>query len=108
MSTSTRVRLLFLASMAAAYQPLAHAQLIECYQAGIFSGETGQGCIVKTLQEQIGSGHGDEYIFGSAVYLVKRDPARSIRRGRQLFQRKFSVEEKYVMSMAPFFLNQRY
>ena len=27
------------------------------------------------------------------MYLIKRDPARSIRRGRQLFQRKFSTDE---------------
>lgn len=51
------------------------------------------GTIAKSLQEQIGSGHGDVNIPGSAVYLIKRDPARSIRRGRQLFQRKFSAAE---------------
>ncbi len=27
---------------------------------------------------------------GSSIYLIRRDPARSIRRGRQLFQRKFT------------------
>lgn len=51
------------------------------------------GTIAKSLQEQIGAGHGDVNTPGSAVYLVKRDPARSIRRGRQLFQRKFSLAE---------------
>lgn len=51
------------------------------------------GCIVKTLPEQIGTGHGDEYTPGSAVYLIRRDPARAIRRGRQIFQRKFSAAE---------------
>ena len=40
-----------------------------------------------------GEGHGDENTFGSAVYLIKRDPARSIRRGRQLFQRKFTADQ---------------
>ena len=49
------------------------------------------GLIGKSLEEQIGTGHGDETTFGSAVYLIKRDPARSIRRGRQLFQRKFTA-----------------
>jgi hypothetical protein len=48
------------------------------------------GAIAKSLDEQIGAGHGDESTYGSAVYLIKRDPARSIRRGRQLFQRKFT------------------
>jgi len=51
------------------------------------------GCIGKSLRDQVGSGHGDAHTPGSAVYLIKRDPARSIRRGRQLFQRKFTQEE---------------
>ncbi len=51
------------------------------------------GCISKSLVDQIGAGHGDVNTPGSAVYLIKRDPARSIRRGRQLFQRKFSIAE---------------
>lgn len=51
------------------------------------------GCIVKSLQEQIGTGQGDEFTPGSSVYLIKRDPARSVRRGHQLFQRKFSSAE---------------
>ena len=51
------------------------------------------GCIEKSLVDQIGTGHGDVNTPGSAVYLIKRDPARSIRRGRQLFQRKFATDE---------------
>lgn len=51
------------------------------------------GQIEKSLDEQIGAGHGDAFTPGSAVYLIKRDPARSIRRGRQLFQRKFTAEQ---------------
>jgi hypothetical protein len=51
------------------------------------------GAIAKSLEDQIGAGHGDESTFGSAIYLVKRDPARSIRRGRQLFQRKFTANQ---------------
>jgi hypothetical protein len=51
------------------------------------------GVINKSLQQQIGAGHGDVNTFGSAVFLTKRDPARSVRRGRQLFQRKFSMAE---------------
>lgn len=51
------------------------------------------GCIAKTLRDQIGAGQGDEFTPGSSAYLIKRDPARSIRRGRQLFQRKFSRSE---------------
>lgn len=51
------------------------------------------GTIAKSLANQIGAGHGNVNTPGSAVYLVKRDPARSIRRGRQLFQRKFSIAQ---------------
>jgi Di-haem oxidoreductase, putative peroxidase len=51
------------------------------------------GQIAKSLEQQVGAGHGDELTAGSAVYLIKRDPARSIRRGRQLFQRKFTATQ---------------
>jgi hypothetical protein len=69
------------------------AQLVECDQAGIDGQEVPNGCIIKSLNDQIGTGHGDKDTQGSAVYLIKRDPARSIRRGRQLFQRKFTLAE---------------
>lgn len=47
--------------------------------------------IRKTLPEQVGSGQGDVYTEGSSTYIINRDPFRSIRRGRQLFQRKFTL-----------------
>jgi hypothetical protein len=70
------------------------AQLVECDQVDQNGNvvETG-GCIAKTLDQQIGTGQGDVDTPGSSVYLIKRDPARSIRRGRQLFQRKFTAAE---------------
>jgi hypothetical protein len=49
----------------------------------------GQG-IALSLDEQIGAGQGDVFTPGSSAYIIKRDPARAIRRGRQLFQRKFT------------------
>jgi hypothetical protein len=49
--------------------------------------------IQKSLDEQIGAGTGDLVTPGSSWYLIKRDPARSIRRGRQLFQRKFTAAQ---------------
>jgi len=59
--------------------------------------QTGQtvpgGAINKSLAEQIGTGYNDIYTYGSSAYLIKRDPARSIRRGRQLFQRKFTAAQ---------------
>ncbi len=70
-----------------------HSQLVECQLASVEPAAVPNGCVAKSLDDQIGSGHGDSETAGSAVYLVKRDPARPIRRGRQLFQRKFSFEE---------------
>ena len=52
-----------------------------------------ENAIQKSLTEQMGAGHGDELTPDSAVFLIKRDPFRAIRRGRQLFHRKFTVEE---------------
>ena len=49
--------------------------------------------IGKSLQEQIGAGRGDAFTPGSSIYLINRDPARAIRRGRQLFQRKFTAAQ---------------
>jgi mono/diheme cytochrome c family protein len=46
--------------------------------------------IAKSLEEQVGSGQGDEVTPWSSIYLINRDPARAIRRGRQLFQRAFT------------------
>src|SRR2546428_10622406 len=46
--------------------------------------------INKSLSQEIGASRGDIYTAGSSLYIIKRDPFRSIRRGRQLFQRKFT------------------
>jgi hypothetical protein len=45
--------------------------------------------INKNLPEQVGAGRGNLTSIGSSIYIINRDPARAIRRGRQLFQRKF-------------------
>jgi hypothetical protein len=49
--------------------------------------------IQKSLSQQIGAGRGDINTPGSSMYIIKRDPFRSIRRGRQIFQRKFQVKQ---------------
>src|SRR4029453_16705 len=49
--------------------------------------------ILKSLQQQVGAGVGDIATPGSSSYIIARDPARSIRRGRQLFQRKFTQSQ---------------
>jgi Di-haem oxidoreductase, putative peroxidase len=51
------------------------------------------GAIAKSLQQQIGTSQGDISTPGSSSYTIVRDPARAIRRGRQLFQRKFTFNQ---------------
>src|SRR5262250_1587873 len=46
--------------------------------------------IAKSLQDETGAGRGDANTWNSSIFIIQRDPFRSIRRGRQLFQRKFT------------------
>jgi cytochrome c2 len=64
----------------------AQAQMIDNTQAP----NTAKGGINKSLADEIGAGRGDVNTAGSSLYIINRDPFRSIRRGRQLFQRKFT------------------
>ncbi len=45
--------------------------------------------IRKNLTEEVGAGRGNLTAQTSSIYIINRDPFRSVRRGRQLFQRKF-------------------
>jgi len=45
--------------------------------------------IAKSLAQEIGSGRGNPLTPDSSSFIIARDPFRAIRRGRQLFQRKF-------------------
>ena len=47
----------------------------------------------RSYVEQAGAGRGDVMAPDSSSFLIARDPFRSIRRGRNLFQRKFTVEQ---------------
>jgi len=67
-----------------------HAQLVDVTQT---EPNVPGGTIGKSLQQQIRAGRGDEFTPGSSLYLIARDPARAIRRGRQLFQRKFTMQQ---------------
>ncbi|MGV6806386.1 MAG: di-heme oxidoredictase family protein, partial [bacterium] len=67
----------------------AHAELNDLTQTP----NTVNEGIAKSLTEQIGLGRGDLDTPDSSMYIIKRDPFRSIRRGRQLFQRKFRIAE---------------
>jgi hypothetical protein len=49
--------------------------------------------IQKSLEEQIGADQSDVMTPDASIFIIQRDPFRAIRRGRQLFQRKFTVEQ---------------
>ncbi len=49
--------------------------------------------IKKSYTDQIGAGRGDIMTPGSSLFIIARDPARAIVRGRQIFQRKFTVAQ---------------
>jgi mono/diheme cytochrome c family protein len=65
---------------------VAPAQMVDNTQAP----NTAKAGINKSLLDEIGAGRGDANTADSSLYLIARDPFRSVRRGRQLFQRKFT------------------
>ena len=67
----------------------AEGQLIDNNQ----SSNTINAGINKSYTQEIGTGRGDIDTPESSSYMITRDPFRAIRRGRQLFQRKFTVAE---------------
>lgn len=69
----------------------AHAQLTDLTQTPNLE----NAGIAKSLAQQVGAGVGDVNTPDSSIYLINRDPARAIRRGRQLFQRKFTFAEGF-------------
>src|ERR1700753_916746 len=71
------------------FAPLAGAQLIDNNQAT----NTAKAGINKSLTDEIGAGRGDIMTPNSSLFIINRDPFRAIRRGRQIFQRKFTREQ---------------
>jgi len=65
----------------------ATAQLIDRTKAPNAANEG----IAKSLAQQIGADRGDLTTPESSSFIIARDPFRAVRRGRQLFQRKFSL-----------------
>jgi mono/diheme cytochrome c family protein len=63
-----------------------HAQLIDRTLA---PNPLNEG-IAKSILDEIGAGRGDPMTPNSSAFIINRDPFRAIRRGRQLFQRKFT------------------
>jgi hypothetical protein len=68
------------------FAPTGHAQLPD---KTVTPNAAGEG-INKSFSDQIGAGRGDVMTPGSSLFIIGRDPFRSIRRGRQVFQRKFT------------------
>lgn len=83
-----KTRTLGAALIALALAP-ASAQLIDATQAPNIEGEGAK----KSYSQQIGAGRGDWNTPDSSSFIIARDPFRSIRRGRQLFNRKFTREQ---------------
>jgi hypothetical protein len=48
------------------------------------------GAINKSFAQQIGAGRGNQFTPNTSIFIIRRDPFRAIRRGRQIFQRKFT------------------
>jgi len=87
----TYVRAVFIsaAAMVAGSVGPAYGQLIDNTQAT----NTINAGINKSLADEIGAGRGDAMTPDSSLYIIARDPFRAVRRGRQLFQRKFTREQ---------------
>src|ERR1044071_3888057 len=51
------------------------------------------GTINKSWVDEIGAGRGDIMTPNTSAFIIARDPFRAIRRGRQIFQRKFQIHQ---------------
>ena len=60
---------------------------------------TAKAGINKSLLDEIGPGRGSSTTPGSSVCMIQRDPFRSVRRGRQLFQRKLPTSRDKAPQM---------
>src|SRR5215475_6054805 len=75
-----------LAAVVLLLAPASRAQLVDNNLAP----NTAKAGINKSLADEIGAGRGDLMTPNSSLFIINRDPYRSIRRGRQIFQRKFT------------------
>jgi di-heme oxidoreductase (putative peroxidase) len=72
-----------------AFAPLAGAQLVD----NTLAPNTAKAGINKSLADEVGAGRGDIMTPNSSLFIINRDPFRAVRRGRQIFQRKFTREQ---------------
>lgn len=84
---SSRTSIIGIALCALASMHTASGQLTDRTQAPNAINEG----IAKSYTDEVGAGRGDLLTPGSSAYIIGRDPFRSVRRGRQLFQRKFTL-----------------
>ena len=78
-----------MAALLAGLAAPADAQLVDKHRMP----NTANEGIAKSLAEEIANGRGDENLADSSLFIIKRDPYRAVRRGRQIFQRKFVRSE---------------
>ena len=83
------MRPFFFTVIVALTSPLTHAQLID----RTLSPNTANEGIAKSLSQEAGLGRGDILTPDTSAFIIARDPFRAIRRGRQLFQRKYTVPQ---------------
>ncbi len=79
--------------IAASFSEGANAQLRDVKEK--ISGNAVNEGIQKNLPETIGAGRGTISTQNSSLYILNRDPFRAVRRGRQLFQRKFLTTQGF-------------
>ncbi len=79
-------RIVFTCTAVVLFAVAAPAQMTDNTQAT----NTFNAGINKSLVDEIGAGRGNVNMPGSSMCMISHDPFRSIRRGRQLFQRKFT------------------
>ena len=51
------------------------------------------GAINKSWMDEIGAGRGDIMTPNTSAFIIARDPFRAVRRGREIFQRKFQMKQ---------------
>ena len=86
---SRALRSLLAGSVVAFAAAEAHAQMTDQVQAP----DAAHAGIKKSYAQEIGADRGDVDTPDSSAFVIARDPFRAIRRGRQLFQRKFTMAE---------------
>jgi hypothetical protein len=86
MNRSTALPAVAVLAALALAAPAARAQLTDVTQTP----NTINAGIQKSYTQEIGAGQGDIVTPDSSLFIIARDPARAIRRGRQIFQRKFT------------------